>query len=220
MKIRRAVLFYSRYVISLLIFSLMVSGSVFGKLLQCETLSGNLTDASHRVIAGAHIVVTSRGAASSTPPVAETDSHEDGSFKLSVAPGQYRVTITRDAFVKVERDVTVTADKQTEINLQLEIAPLSASVVVTAQPFPIETTSTPARVDVVTHEQIVAQETLSLPDLLSTFPGISLARTGREGGQATLFMDGAKFQSRKSFDRRSTCKRFWWVYRCFQFDAR
>ena len=191
MKIRRAALFYSRYVISLLIFSLMICGSVFARPASIETLGGNLTDASHRAIAGAHIVVTSRGPASSAPPVAETDSREDGSFKLTVPPGEYRVTITRNAFVKVERDVTVTADKQTEINLQLEIAPLSASVVVTAQPFPIETASTPARVDLVTHEQIVAQETLSLPDLLSTLPGISLARTGREGGQATLFLDGA-----------------------------
>jgi vitamin B12 transporter len=143
------------------------------------------------VIVGAHIVVTNRGASLGTPPVAETDSRDDGNFKLSVAPGEYRVTITQDAFAKVERDITATAGQSLELNLQLEIAPLSASVVVTAQAVPAEATSAPARVDVVTRRQIEAQETISLPDLLSTLPGISLARTGPEGGLATLFLDGA-----------------------------
>ena len=160
MKIRRAVLFYSRYVISLMIFSLLICGSVFAQTSSSGTLSGILTDASHKAVAGAHIVVTSRGAASSTSPVAETDSRDDGSFKVSVPTGEYRVTVTRDSFAKVEREITVTSGQQMDMNLQLEIAPLSANVVVTAQAFPVETTSTSVRVDVVTHEQIEAQETI------------------------------------------------------------
>jgi vitamin B12 transporter len=191
MRIRRAVLFYSRYVISLMIFSLLISGSVFGQTSSTGTLSGILTDASRKAIAGAHIVITNRGASKVSAPVAETDSRDDGSFKLSVAAGEYRVTVTRDAFAKVEREITVTSGQQIDLNLQLEIAPLAASVVVTAQTFPVETTSTPARVDIITHEQIEAQETISVPDFLSTLSGFSLARTGREGGQATMFLDGA-----------------------------
>jgi vitamin B12 transporter len=191
MKIRCAALFYSRYVIALMIFSLMISGIAFGQTSSTATLSGILTDASHRAISGAHIVITSRGASQGAAPVAETDSRDDGNFKLSIAPGEYRMTITRDAFAKVERDVTVTAGQQMEMNLQLEIAPLAAGVVVTAQAYPVETTSSPVRVDVVTHQQIAAQETISLPDLLSTLPGVTVARTGAEGGQATLFLDGA-----------------------------
>ena len=191
MKIRRAVLFYPRYLISLMIFSLMISGSVFAQASSDGTLSGILTDASKRAVGGAHIVVTSRGAKHDTTPTAEIDSHDDGSFKVSVPAGEYRVTITRDAFAKVERDVTVSAGQHMEMNLQLEIAPLAASVVVTAQSNPVETTSSPVRVDTVTRRQIDAQETISLPDLLSTLPGIAVARTGAEGGQATLFLDGA-----------------------------
>jgi vitamin B12 transporter len=191
MTIRRAVLFYSRTVIAMMIFSLMMSGRVFGQTPSIGTVNGILTDASHRAIVGAHVVVTPRGASQDTLPAAETDSRDDGSFKISVPAGEYRVVITRDAFAKVEREITVTAGQQMEMNLQLEIAPLSASVVVTAQSFPVETTSTPARVDVMTHQQIHALETISVPDLLATMPGFSLARTGREGGQATLFLDGA-----------------------------
>jgi vitamin B12 transporter len=191
MKIRRAVLFYSRYVISLMIFSLLMSGSVFGQTSSTGTLSGILTDASHKAIAGAHIIVASRGASKGSTPVAETDSRDDGSFKVSVPAGEYRVAVTRDAFAKVEREITVTSGQQIDLDLQLEIAPLAASVVVTAQSFPVETTSAPTRVDVVTREQIEAQETISVPDFLSTLPGITLARTGREGGLTTMFLDGA-----------------------------
>ena len=191
MKIRRAALFYSRTLIALMIFSLMMSGIAFGQASSTATVAGVLTDPNHRAIGGAHIVVTSRGASRGVAPIAETDSRDDGSFKLNVAPGEYRVTITRDAFAKVERDVTVTAGQPLELNLQLEIAPLATSVVVTAEAVPVEATTAPTRVDVVTRQQIEAQETISLPDLLSTLPGISLARTGPEGGLTTLFLDGA-----------------------------
>jgi vitamin B12 transporter len=191
MKIRRAVLFYSRYVIALMIFSLMICGSVLAQTASTGTLSGILTDASKRAVGGAHVVVTRRDAKQNSTPIAETDSRDDGSFKVGVPAGEYRVTITRDAFAKIEREITVTTGQQMELNLQLEIAPLSASVVVTAQSNPVEATSSPVRVDVVTHQQIEAQEITSLPDLLSTLPGIALARTGAEGGQATLFLDGA-----------------------------
>jgi vitamin B12 transporter len=190
MKIRRAVLFYSRYVIALIVFSSVICGSAFGQASSTGTLSGILTDASKRAVGGAHIIVTSRTAKQSATPVAETDSRDDGSFKLSVPAGEYRVVIARDAFARIERDITVTAGQQMDLNLQLEITPLAASVVVTAEAFPVETTSSPVRVDVVTHEQIQAQETISVPDLLATLPGFSLARTSREGGQATLFLDG------------------------------
>ena len=190
MKIRRAVLFYSRYVIALMIFSLLFCGGAFAQSFSPATVTGILMDASHRPIGGAHIVVTDRGAAKDAKPITETDSRDDGSFKLSVPPGDYRVEVTRDAFTKVDREITVTAGQQMEMNLQLEIAPLSARVVITAQAVPFEATSAPTRVDFVTRQQIEAQETISVLDLLSTLPGFSLSRTGPEGGLATLFLDG------------------------------
>jgi len=190
MKIRRAVLFYSRYVLASMILSLLSCGVAFGQASLIGTLSGILTDASKRPISGAHIVVTSRDASQSTTLAARTDSRDDGSFNLPVPAGEYRVVITRDAFARVEREITVAAGQHMEMNLQLEIAPLSASVVVTAEAFPVETRSAPTRVDMVTRQQIEAQETLSAADLLSTLPGFSLSRTGREGGLATLFLDG------------------------------
>jgi vitamin B12 transporter len=190
MKIRRDVLFYSRYVSTLMIFSLMVCGVSFGQASSIGVVTGNLTDASHHPIAGAHIVLSRSGAKISTTFGETTDYRDDGSFKLPVPASDYHITITRDAFAKVERDITVTAGQQTELNLELEIAPLSASIVVTAESFPVETSSAPTRVDVATRRQIEAQETISTPDLLSTLPGISISRTGREGGLATLFLDG------------------------------
>jgi vitamin B12 transporter len=190
MNFRRAVFLNFPSVAFLMIFALMFCGIVFAQSSSPVTLTGILTDASRRAIGGARIAVTARGASQKGAPAVETDSHDDGSFKLSITPGEYHLVITKDAFTKVERDITVTAGQQMELNLQLEIEPLSANVVVTAEAFPVETNSTPVRVDVMTHEQIQEQETISVPDLLATLPGFSLARTSREGGQATLFLDG------------------------------
>jgi vitamin B12 transporter len=43
---------------------------------------------------------------------------------------------------------------------------------------------------ILTREQIDQRVATSLPDLLATQPGFSLGRTGPEGGQTSLFLDG------------------------------
>jgi len=189
MKTRRAVLFFPRFVISLTICVFFLSGTVFAQ--SPGVLTGIITDATHRPISGVQVAVLARGSSHSLSPAVETNTADDGRFKLDVPPGEYQLIITKDGFTKVESDFTMQSNPRMEINRQLEIAPLSASVVVTAQSFPVETTSTATRVDVLTHWQIEARETISVSDLLSTLPGFSLSRTGREGGQATIFLDGA-----------------------------
>jgi vitamin B12 transporter len=191
MKIRRAVLFYLHLSTSFVILALMFCGSVSAQTTSPATLTGIVTDATNRSIRGAHIVVSLCGASQGVSYPLETDSQDDGSFKLILPPGEYHMTVTKDGFSKMETDFALGTHPEWSWHLRLEIAPMSASVVVTAQAFPAETSSSSVRVDVLTHEQIMAQETISVPDLLTTMAGFSLARTGREGGQATLFLDGA-----------------------------
>lgn len=152
-------------------------------------LSGSVRDPDGRTITGAHIratlVATSGGASSQT---IEADTGASGEFSVSLAPGKYRVEISLDSFQRVTREVDLSASA--ELNLQLQLEPLSSSVVVTAQPEPAEVTQTPAPVDEISLQKIQNREAFSLPDLLATEPGFGLARTGPEGGQATLFLDG------------------------------
>jgi vitamin B12 transporter len=191
--------------IPILIVAVMICGISFCRSVSAQsgvqngrdaTLAGFVTDASGRAISGARVVVTQvvtkqAGSAGQTAPVvAETQSHDDGSFSIALAPGTYRVAITRATFTRIDREVTLNTGQKMEWKLRMEIEPLAQGVVVTAQATPIEAESTPAPVTVITREQIEQRQVNSLPDLLETLPGMSLARTGPEGGLATLFLDG------------------------------
>jgi vitamin B12 transporter len=45
-------------------------------------------------------------------------------------------------------------------------------------------------VTIVSREELDERQAVSLPDLLATQPGVSLARTGAEGGTASIFLNG------------------------------
>ncbi len=154
------------------------------------TISGTVLDASGRPISGAQIAATRVGGAQPGGSALETKSSDDGSFKLALATGAYRVTIVKPTFTRIEREIEVGAGQQVEWKLRLEIEPLSAGIVVTAQTLPAEATTSTARLNVVTRREIDQREATVLPDLLGTLPGFSLARNGREGGITSLFLDG------------------------------
>ena len=114
----------------------------------------------------------------------------DGRFSLTLAPGRYRVTISRDSFATVEQEITIAAGETRELQVRMALEPLSSKVVVTAQTLPLDAESSPAPLTILTREEIDQRVATSLPDLLATQPGFSLGRTGPEGGHASLFLDG------------------------------
>jgi vitamin B12 transporter len=81
----------------------------------------------------------------------------------------------------------------------MELAPMSSSVLVTGQAAPIVQEQSPAPNSILTSEQISQRQAVSLPDLLYTQPGISVARTGPIGGLTTLFLDGGNSNYTKVF---------------------
>ena len=151
------------------------------------TLSGVVTDPAGAFIAGVQIVVTS------IPPAGESQhiaSGSDGRFTMKLAPGRYRLTISRDSFVRWEQEIAVAAGETRDLQIHLALEPLSSKVDVTAQALPLDAESSPAPLTILTHEQIEQRLATSLPDLLETQPGFSLGRTGPEGGSTSLFLDG------------------------------
>ena len=117
-------------------------------------------------------------------------SSSDGRFSLALPPGRYRVTIARDSFATAEQEIVIASGQTSELQVRLALEPLSSKVVVTAQALPLDAESSPAPVTILTREQIDQRVATSLPDLLETQPGFSLGRTGPEGGQTSLFLDG------------------------------
>jgi vitamin B12 transporter len=154
---------------------------------QTAVLSGTITDPRGAMIAGSQITATQ--VPSLGEPVRGV-SESDGHFALKLAPGRYRVTIAHDSFALAQQEIVIAAGETRELQVRLALEPLSAKVVVTAQALPVDADSSPAPVTIITRQEIEQREATSLPDLLATQPGFSLGRTGPEGGQTSLFLDG------------------------------
>lgn len=151
-------------------------------------LSGKLTDLSGYGIGG--VGITAQVTSGSNGPIASATSRPDGSYLLRLPPGQYRIHFTRASFVPREFVLDLAAGESRILDVRLEIASLSENVVVTANPEPLELDRTPAPVDLLSRQETDQRQAVSLPDLLATQTGVSLARTGTIGGLTTIFIDG------------------------------
>jgi outer membrane cobalamin receptor len=153
---------------------------------QSANLNGLIVDPHGNPIRGAQI-----SAVSADKQIhVEAVSGDDGKFQLSLVPGHYIISVMSAAFARAEREVDLAAGATKDLRIQMALAPLAATVQVTAQTTPAEVATSPAPVDVLTREEIEHRAATSLPDLLQTQPGFSLAQTGREGGLTTMFLDG------------------------------
>lgn len=150
-------------------------------------LTGRVRDPSGYGIA--NVKISARASSYATEIYSATSS-TDGSYLLVLPPGNYRIRFEREAFLTRDMALAVTVGEQRTLDVQLQIQQSSEQVVVTANAQPLEINQTPARVDVITRAEIEQRQTILLPDLLATQPGIALARTGPIGGVATIFLDG------------------------------
>ena len=158
---------------------------------QLAHLSGTLTDSSGSGVGDVQIQARSEASANSQSPNAQTaKSSSSGEYSLDLPPGRYRLQFTRSSFALRELTVNLAPGESHTLNLRLDLEPLSSNVVVTANAQPTELLQTPAPADIVGRTEIAQRQAVSLPDLLATQTGISLARTGPVGGLATIFIDG------------------------------
>ncbi|HXN64055.1 MAG TPA: TonB-dependent receptor [Candidatus Acidoferrales bacterium] len=155
------------------------------------TLRGVLSDPAGQPIRGAIVsAIPESAGATSRQQASQTASLADGTFELILSPGGYRVVITRASFARVERTIDLAAAQHLDLPVTMALEPLASSVVVTAEAAPAEANTSPAPLTTVTRAQIDQRAVDSLPDLLATLPGISFDRTGPEGGETSLFLDG------------------------------
>jgi vitamin B12 transporter len=172
-------------VVSPIVFSLALP--VAAQTQTAATLTGTITDPRGAVIAGAQI--SAEQIPSAGEPI-RTVSGSDGHFALQLPPGRHRIMISHDSFAQVVEEITIASGETREWNARMALEPLSSKVVVTAQSLPLDADSSPAPVTILTRQDIEQRVATSLPDLLATQPGFSLGRTGPEGGQTSLFLDG------------------------------
>jgi vitamin B12 transporter len=120
----------------------------------------------------------------------KTNSAADGTYKLSVPPGRYRVSFDRAPFTAREVVVDLAPDEQRKLDLNFNLEPLAASVIVTGQTEPTLADLATAPVTVLTKEEIEARQAVAVTDALLFAPGVSVGRTGAEGGSTSIFLSG------------------------------
>lgn len=158
------------------------------------TIQGSLTDPSGAAVAGASI--SAQPLDPSASPT-ETQSGTDGKFSIGLAPGRYRLTITRASFKTQEQEFTLTSGQTREWNVRLELERLSANVIVTASIEPTTLETTVAPVDVITKQEIEQRQETWITPLLASLPGASFSQLGPMGGSTTVFLDGGNSNSTK-----------------------
>src|SRR5947207_7563454 len=151
-------------------------------------LKGSITDRTGAGVGGVH--VSARNPNDSQGNVWIATSTTDGQFTLTLPAGKYHIVLQKASFTQREFDFDLAAGEAKILSTRLELEQLSASVVVTAEVEPLPVQQTTAPVDVITQSDIAQRQLKTLPDALLTLPGVSIGRTGSEGGTASIFLNG------------------------------
>ena len=103
---------------------------------------GKVTDGTGGVIPGASVRAVAEGE-KAVHKVYETVTGKDGSYVLGfLSPGQYEVCVQASGFrMMVVRDVSVSARKATQVNVQLQVGGISHAVTVMAAAAPVQTST-------------------------------------------------------------------------------
>jgi len=151
-------------------------------------LTGTITDTSGGGVGGVRVTAQQEGV--SDAKLWTATSATDGSYRLSLPAGRYRVHFSRDSFSPRDFTLDLAAGESRALPFRLDLEPLSANVIVTAQALPVSQQQTTAPTTVVTRDDIDNRESVELPALLQFSPGAIFGRTGAHGGGASLFLDG------------------------------
>lgn len=151
-------------------------------------LSGVVTDPSGSGVGG--VRVTAQPADASGTPAAEATTNAEGAYTLELGAGKYRVRFAKETFGAKEEVAELAGGESRTENMRLELAPLSASVLVTGHAEPIDGDESPAPSSILTREQMDQRQNINVSGLIGTQPGVTVAQTGPIGGLTSVFLDG------------------------------
>ncbi len=152
------------------------------------SLTGTLSDPSGAAVAGARIIATSIPADTAKENVAV--SGPDGRYALALTPGRWRLRVEHAAFARPQQEITIAAGETRDWSPRLQLEPLAAQVIVTAQAEPQPAASVSSPSSVLTRTDVEQRQKVWLSETLQSTPGVAVARLGRAGGLTTLFLDG------------------------------
>jgi len=151
-------------------------------------LRGTITDSSGAGVGGVHVSAQNEDEPQGN--IYKATSTTDGEFALTVPPGKYHIVLARSPFATREYDLEFAGGEAKTLDARMDLERLSASVVVTAQAEPLQVQQSTAPVDTITKQEIEERLARTLPDALLYSSGVAIARTGPEGGTASIFLGG------------------------------
>jgi catecholate siderophore receptor len=172
------------------------------------TLQITLTDATHAPIEDAKVNIVANGRPVSPP----LTSDQHGVFTFSGLPGKYIVTVSKEHFTSVSKDIDLPT-AGLELELIMPVAPLSSTVTVTesgdyltgssssATKTPAPLQDIPQSITVISREQIKDQLMMSIADLVNYVPGVTAIQGENNRDQivirgnstsADFFLDGVR----------------------------
>ena len=174
---------FSRIVASLLI--LLASASA-------AELKIRVVDPKSAAVSGAEVLLLPAGG---TVPVAvDTTSAEGQVLFRNLGATRYTLRVLAPGFAAQNLDVP---PAQPSITVQLQVAPASETVVVSATRTPVPTESANADVATVGNSQLTLMNSVATNDVLRFLPGAVVNTAGRRGSLASLFVRGGESRYNK-----------------------
>jgi iron complex outermembrane receptor protein len=155
-------------------------------------LTGTVTDASGGALQGATVEAAATDAGTGRVVVAITDA--DGSYRLQLPPGGYRVRVTLNGFADATAEVRITAATPATHDATLAIAGFTENtVVVTATRSERPLRDVPATLNVVTQDEIATKGMRYIGDELQSVPGVFVQKND-EGAYTSMTIRGVPEQ--------------------------
>ena len=127
--------------------------------------------------------------ADNTTPIAIATTSAEGVASIAgVNDGSYRVQILAPGFAAKTTDVTLT--RESAITVQLTIAGVSETVVVSATRTPLPAQDAGASISTLESDQLEGMQPVATSEAMRFLPGAVVNTVGQRGGQSSLFVRG------------------------------
>ena len=172
----------SRYGIWLFSIIVIITGAAFAQF--TASIQGEVKDQSGAGVAKASVQIVN----TATAVTAVATSDDAGNYRfVSLAPGQYKITVQAAGFAKSEADVTLLTEQNLNVPLSLKVGSISESVGESVDDYRWQDTAD-SRTQMTIENQAVAQLPIigrNLVTLVTMAPGVSGLGTSTSGSPAS-----------------------------------
>ncbi|HEU4477160.1 MAG TPA: TonB-dependent receptor, partial [Pyrinomonadaceae bacterium] len=170
-----------------IIFTLSIAASAFAQ--GAEGIKGSVTDENGAKIAGAQVVLTSGAGVH-----LNTSTNRSGTFEFkNLRSGSYLVEVKANGFSTfTSEEIRFARGESKDIVVQLKVAGINESVVVTATGTAQRADEVSKAVSTIDSQEIEAKHELTLAEALRGIPGLRVQQQGSPGALTTLRLRGQR----------------------------